>query len=115
MSKLVYIENTIINKSVLHCSYEYDILSIQHSKHDSIHIDFSNSYNIDLKLDTFENDYCIPVIYQHKKSRKTIGYILMNNGVITDESINILIDLIRLYFGIVVYNYDIYKILETMF
>lgn len=110
----VYIENAY-NKNVLQCSYNYDILTIRRSKHNSIHIDFSNSYNIDLKLDNFDNDYCIPVIFQHKHSRKTIGYILCNNGCITDESITILIDLIKLYFDIVVYHYDIYNILETMF
>lgn len=110
----VYIDNAI-NTAVLQCSYEYDVLMIRMSKHNSIHIDFSNSYNVDLRLDNFNNDYCIPVKYYHKHSIKTIGYILCNNGCITDESITILIDLIKLYFDIVVYHYDIYEILETMF
>ena len=114
MSKSVYINNAI-NKAVFHCNYEFDVLTIQYSKHDSIHIDFSNSYNIDLRLDNFNNDYCIPVIYQHKQSRKTIGYMMCNNGCITDDSIDILINLIFLYFDISVYNNDIYEIIETMF
>lgn len=78
----VYIKN-IYNQSVLHCDYENDVLTIRHSKHNSIIIDFSNSYNIDLQIDNFNNDYCIPVYYQHKNSKKTAGYILSNNGAIT--------------------------------
>ena len=110
----VYINN-IYSNSALQCSYKNDVLYIQHSKHNSIIIDFSNSYNINLQIDNFNNDYCIPVYYQHKNSKKTVGYILSNNGAITSDSIGILIDILQLHFGIYADNNDIFNIISTIF